>query len=76
MPVANYTNKQTQTQSKMHLLLEDFIEQKENEEGKKLARPSLPSISDAHRKAYYGRRKLTLQEKWAIIWRNKCYPLV
>jgi hypothetical protein len=75
-PLPILTNKQTQTQIKMHLLLEDFIEQKENEEGKKIARPSLPSISDANRKAYYGRRKLTLQEKWAIIWRNKCYPLV
>jgi hypothetical protein len=67
--------KKTDTDT-MHFLLEDFIEQKENEEGKKIARPSLPSISAANRKAYYGRRKLTLQEKWAIIWRNKCYPLV
>lgn len=59
----------------MHLLLEDFIEQKENEEGKKLARPSLPSVSDAHRKAYYNREKLTLKEKFSLMWRDSCYPL-
>jgi hypothetical protein len=60
----------------MHLFLEDYVEMKENEEGKRIPRFSLPSVADRNRKAYYGRRKLTLQEKWALMWRNKCYPLV
>ena len=60
----------------MRFLLEDLIEQKENEEGKRMKQPTMPSIADAYRKAYYQRRKLTLKEKWVIMWRNKCYPLV
>ena len=59
----------------MKLKLEDFIEELETQEGRRLPRPSLPSVADRYRKAYYSRPKLTLRERWALMWSNPCYPL-
>jgi len=57
----------------MHLLLEDFIEGRDGYSGKK--HDTLPSVADAYRKAYYSRPKLTLKERWYLLWSNPCYPL-
>ena len=62
----------------MKFLVEKLIRDYENE-GCLNFRPKVarPSVSSGYEKAYQNapKPKLTLRERWDLMWSNPCYPL-